>query len=158
MRLFARRFKNKKIASQIKRKPNQKTTKNEHTSNTPKHQKNIKQPSKNPPKWFPRGGVEGSWGLLAAGSAPRASQNQLRRLSGPPKNCWRAPGGAQEEIWRSISPPLKTHTHPRWGGHGVLRPSVLEHFSLKSLLAPRRGAKIEGPGLQGATLGVGGRS
>jgi len=158
VRLFARRFKNKKIASQIKRKPSQKTTKNEHTSNTPKHQKNIKKPSKNPPKWLPRGGVEGSWGLLAAGSAPRASQNQLRRLSGPQKNCWKAPGGGKRKFGDRFHPPSKPTPHPGWGGCPVLRPSVLEHFSLKSLLAPRRGAKIEGPGFWGATLGVGGRS
>ena len=155
MRLFARRFKNKKTASQIKRKPNQKS--NEKRTHE-QHTKTSKNRRSFFPKWLPRGGVEGSGGLLAAGSAPRASQNQLRRLSGPQKNCWRAPGGGQEEIWRSISPPLKTHTPPTGGGHGVLRPSVLEHFSLKSLLAPRRGAKIEGPGFQGATLGVGGRS
>ena len=139
-------------------KSNENQAKKQRKTNTrATHQNNIKKPSKNPPKWLPRGGVEGSWGLLAAGSAPRASQNQLRRLSGPQKNGWRAPGGGQEEIWRSVPSPLKTPPPPGGGGR-VLRPSVLEHFSLKSLLAPRRGAKIEGPGFQGATLGVGGRS
>ena len=88
-------------------KSNENRTKKQRKTNTRATHQNFKTHQKisnNLPKWLPRGGVEGSGGLLAAGSAPRASQNQLRRLSGPPKNCWRAPGGAQEEIWRSVFP------------------------------------------------------
>ena len=61
-----------------------------------------------------------------------------------------------------FSAPLKTDTPPDnppgRGGCAVLRPWFLEHFSLKSLLAPRRGAKIEGPGFQGPLLGLGGEA
>ena len=55
--------------------------------------------------------------------------------------------------WASKPTPTR-----RGGGHAVLRTSVLEQFCLKSLLAPRRGAKIEGPGFQGPLLGLGGEA
>ena len=146
VRLLARRFKNKKIASQIKRKPNQKTTKNEHTSNTPKHQTNIKQQSKNHPKWLPRGGVEGSGGLLAAGSAPRASQNQLRRLSGPQKNCGRAPGGAKRKFGDRFHPPSKP-TPPRRGGARGSAHLGFGAFFLKIAAGASAGCKNRGFGV-----------
>ena len=57
-----------------------------------------------------------------------------------------------------FGPPSKPTTTPVGGGAPSFRTWVLEHFSLKSLLAPRRGAKIEVPGFQGPLLGLGGEA
>ena len=97
----------------------------------------------------------------APGALLRGHKIESRSLlgaSGPPKKLLEsARGGPRGNLEIGFST-LKTYTHPAGGPLRILRTLVLEHFSLKSVLSPARGAKIEGPGIQGATLGVGGRS
>ena len=84
--------------------------------------KRIKKSSNNHPKWLPGEGFGGSGSLLAAGSAPRASQNRLRRPLGPKKNFGRG-RGRPKTISQPFLAPLKTDTPPRRGGPAVLRTS-----------------------------------
>ena len=89
---------------------------------------------------------------------PRASWKPFGGHFGSPNRSGRGSENKQKfgtNFLLIFAPPSKPTTTPGKGGAPSFRPWVLEHFSLKSLLAPRRGAKFEGPGFQGATLGAG---
>ena len=97
-----------------------------------------------------------SRGLLERPSAPSAQQlgpktrpRALLKASGGRKKNFGRARGRPKKISEAFFAPLKTDNHPEGGGRPELRPLVLEHFSCKTLLAPRRGANIEGPGFLG---------
>ena len=62
----------------------------------------------------------GSGSLLAAGSAPRASQNRLRRPPGPKKKLCTRPGAPQGNFPAIFCPPQNRHPTPEGGARGVL--------------------------------------
>ena len=147
----------KRYPNQTKAEP-KKTTKNEHASNTTKHQNTLQKFIKKSSKMAPR---RGFWGVreplgrrVGAKSLPKSTSE----ASGAPKKNFGRGRGRPKEISQPFFAPLKTDTHPGRGGHAVQRTLVLEHFPSRTLLAPRRGAKIEGSRVWGATLGAGGRS
>ena len=119
---FCAPLKKKKTDTQIRRKTNRKNNKNEPARNTKTHQKHTKQS----PKWLPGGCFGGSGSLLGARSAPRASQNRLRRPPGTKKIFGRG-RGRPKTISQPFLAPLKTDTHPGRGGHEIVPHLVKLH-------------------------------
>ena len=106
-------------------------------------QKRIKKSPTIRPKWLPGGGFGGSGSLLAAGSAPRASQNRLRRPPGPRKNLWTRPGATQDNFPAISCPPQNRHPPPYGGVPRRSAPRKIA-FLLKILAPASAGCKNRG--------------
>ena len=74
------------------------------------------------PNIDPTGLFLAAGGALARQTTPRRGKKHEQRGKKQPKRDLRA-------LQVKFLAPLKTDTPPRGGGGGVLRPSVLEHFS-----------------------------
>ena len=144
MRLFARRFKILKTLPKSKESRTQKTTKNEHASNTPTHQELHQKIIQNSSKMAPRRGFWGVREPLGRRVGAKSFPKSTSEASGAQKKIFGRGRGRPKTISQQFLAPLKTDTPPRYGGvPGRSAPRKIA-FLLKILAPASAGCKNRG--------------